>query len=109
MEKPPLTTLAGTVAVADLLPFKMDKQFCSCTLFSKQNDRARTLWGMGREGKSENECESEWSYRYSREDGESTTHYSCGNCCLQLPEGVNRAVKRNISFSLYNWTNFTTC
>ena len=49
MEKAPLTTVAGTVAgtvaVADSVPFKMDKKFCSCMLFLKQNDRARTLWG----------------------------------------------------------------
>jgi len=48
MEKAPLTTVAGTVAVADPVLFKKDKQFCSCTLFSKQNIRARTLLGMGR-------------------------------------------------------------
>ena len=48
MEKVLLTTVAGTVAVADSLPFKKNKQFCSCILFSKQSNRARTLLGISR-------------------------------------------------------------
>ena len=46
MEKAPLTTVAGIVAVAGLLHFKKEKQFSFCTLFPKQNDRAGTLLGI---------------------------------------------------------------